>query len=383
MHAQDKLGSTHIVEVEVFVFVASDVALLVDHLGRIFLQVVEDGAVAFLVVLVGVEHSLHLDTHYIAPLGLAAEVEQVRVGHTFHLAVGEPFAVVLVGLVFLVEYERAVDDEVVELHVACLACNLDRLFHHTVELTVLDVDVVDVLQRVAADNQHAVVALLAGDVLYIHIVHDRFETTIAYLFSLVVEVDLHYRLLALTHDDVAHIDVLHLTATAVVGLDTQDALQVWRVHHAVFGIYVLAATRDLTSYHHTAMAVFHLAVADDDVLGRLVPETTVVVATALDSDAVVAGMEHAVLDEYVLASLRVATVTVRSFVPYIHTVYRDVLGEQWMDDPERRVDHLDILDKDALAVYHVDQLRTQAIAHTELTLVERHTVLCHLQQFAA
>ena len=96
MHAQDELGSTHIVEVEVFVFVASDVAFLIDHLGRIFLQVVEDGIVAFLVVLVGVEHSLHLDTHYIAPLGLAAEVEQVRVGYTLHLAIGEPFAIVLV-----------------------------------------------------------------------------------------------------------------------------------------------------------------------------------------------------------------------------------------------------------------------------------------------
>ena len=179
MHAQDELGSTHIVEVEVFVFVASDVAFLIDHLGRIFLQVVEDGIVAFLVVLVGVEHSLHLDTHHIAPLGLAAEVEQVRVGHTFHLAVGEPFAIVLVGLVLLVENEGAVDDEVVELHVAGLACNLDWLLLDTVELAVFDVDVVNILYSVTANDENTIVALLAGNVLNIHIANGWLETAVA------------------------------------------------------------------------------------------------------------------------------------------------------------------------------------------------------------
>ena len=37
------------------------------------------------------------------------------------------------------------------------------------------------------------------------------------------------------------------------------------------------------------MSVFHPAVADDDVSGWLVPETTVVVSSALDGDAVVTG----------------------------------------------------------------------------------------------
>ena len=83
------------------------------------------------------------------------------------------------------------------------------------------------------------------------------------------------------------------------------------------------------------MTVLHLAMADDDVAGRLVPETTIIVATALDGDAVVTGMEHTVLDEYVLTSLRVATIAVRTFVPDGNAIYSDVLGEERVDNPER------------------------------------------------
>ena len=105
------------------------------------------------------------------------------------------------------------------------------------------------------------------------------------------------------------------------------------------------------------MSVFHAAVADDDILGWFVPETTVVVSSALDGDAVVAGVEDTVLYEYILACLRVASVSVRSFVPNSYAVYRDVLAEQRVHHPERRVDHLYVLDEDALRAYEVDELR--------------------------
>ena len=83
------------------------------------------------------------------------------------------------------------------------------------------------------------------------------------------------------------------------------------------------------------MSVFHAAVADDDVLGWLVPETSVVVSSALNGDAVVAGVEDTVLDEYILACLRVASVSVRSFVPNSYAVYRDVLAEQKGASPRK------------------------------------------------
>ena len=131
------------------------------------------------------------------------------------------------------------------------------------------------------------------------------------------------------------------------------------------------------------MSVFHAAVADDDILGWFVPETTVVVSSALDGDAVVAGVEDTVLDEYILACLRVASVSVRSFVPNSYAVYRDVLAEQRVHHPERRVDHLYILDEDALRAYEVDELRAETLSHTELTLIKRHAVFCHFLQSGA
>ena len=49
------------------------------------------------------------------------------------------------------------------------------------------------------------------------------------------------------------------------------------------------------------MTILHLAVADDDVLAWLVPEATVVVASALHGNTVITGVEEAVLDEHSVA----------------------------------------------------------------------------------
>ena len=92
-------------------------------------------------------------------------------------------------------------------------------------------------------------------------------------------------------------------------------------------------------------------------------------------------MEDTVLDEHVLASLRVAAVAVRTFVPDGHALYCDVLAEQWVDDPERRVEQLHSLDQDALTAYEVDELRAQALSQSKLTLVKIHSVFSLLQQF--
>ena len=49
------------------------------------------------------------------------------------------------------------------------------------------------------------------------------------------------------------------------------------------------------------MSVLHLAVADDDILAWLIPEASVVVASALHGDTVVAGVEETILDEHAVA----------------------------------------------------------------------------------
>ena len=85
-------------------------------------------------------------------------------------------------------------------------------------------------------------------------------------------------------------------------------------------------------------------------------------------------MEDTVLDENILACLRVAAVTVRTFVPDVNTIYCNVLAEERVDNPERRVDHLYVLDENALRAYEVDELRAETLSHTELALIERHTI---------
>ena len=219
--------------------------------------------------------------------------------------------------------ERAVDVVVVVADVAGLAGDLVAK-GHPVELAVADVDVVDVADGVEGDDERAVLRLAAGDVLDIDVAHGRVVAAAADLVVLVVEVDLHHGLGALAHLDIAHVDIFDDTATAGVGFDAEHAVEVWRVHHAVVRVDVLAATRDFRADDDTAVAVLHLTVADDDVLRRHVTLAAVAVASALDGDAVVAGVEEAVLDQYAVAALRVAAITVGAVVDHLDTADGDV-----------------------------------------------------------
>lgn len=99
--------------------------------------------------------------------------------NTLHFAVGKPLRIVLVWLFSSVEDKRTVDVEILELHVASLACNLDWLLLDTVELTVFDVDVVNILYSVTANDENTIVALLTGYVLNIHIANGWLETAVA------------------------------------------------------------------------------------------------------------------------------------------------------------------------------------------------------------
>ena len=144
---------------------------------------------------------------------------------------------------------------------------------------------------------------------------------------------------------------------------------------AVLGVDVLASARNLAAYHHASMAILHLAVADDDVAAGLVPKAAVVVASALDGDAVVTRVEHAVLYQHVLASLGVASVAVGSLVPDVHAVHGDVFREQGMDDPEGGVVEFHVLDEYAVAIEKVDELGAQALSLAKLALVPFHAVL--------
>ena len=257
---------------------------------------------------------------------------------------------------------------------------------HTVELAVDDIHVVHLTGVGHADYHHAILRLLAGHILHRHIADGGVEATAAHLTGLVVGIDFQHGLLALANGDVTHVDVLNDAATARVGLDAQHTVQVGRVHLAVLGIDILAATADLRADDHSAVTVLHLAVADDDVLGggtgeaALATLTTVVVAAALDGDTVVTRIEEAVLDEYPVATLGVAAVTVGAVVVDVYATNGDVLRQEGVDDPERGAQQGDILNQDALTLVEVDELGTQTVLRAEAALVHVDTILGSLQQ---
>lgn len=89
-----------------------------------------------------------------------------------------------------------------------------------------------------------------------------------------------------------------------------------RVHLAVLGVYIsrirLKSHPMTTPPCPSSMRQLLTMIC---ALRWFVPETTVVVSSALDGDAVVAGVEDTVLNGTFPACFRVASVSVRSFVP--------------------------------------------------------------------
>ena len=319
VHAGDEVAGADVVEVVVKNIVAADAAVGVDHRVGIFLTVTAN--VLATIFKVGVEHALQFDTHDVAPLGLLREVQKIGLRRALHLRVGHPLRVVLVGL--LRQAERAVHEEVLVTDVAGPAGNLVAL-GHMIELAVADVDVANVADGVETDNQHAISGLVAGNVVDVDVAHGRVETSAADFVVLVVEVNLDDSLAALSHLDVAHVDVLDDAAATGVCLDAQHAVQIGRIHHAVVGKDVLAAAANLRADHHASMSVVHRAVADDDVLRGHVAFASVAVASALDGYAVVARVEEAVLYQHAVAALGVAAVAVRSVVYHLDAAHGDV-----------------------------------------------------------
>ena len=86
------------------------------------------------------------------------------------------------------------------------------------------------------------------------------------------------------------------------------------------GIDILTSARDLRANDHATVTIIKFRVTDDDILRRtagkrtLTTLTTVVVTAALDGDAVVAGIEIAILNEHAVATFRIAAITVGAII---------------------------------------------------------------------
>ena len=89
-------------------------------------------------------------------------------------------------------------------------------------------------------------------------------------------------------------------------------------------IYILTTSRDLRADNDSTVSVLHLTVADDDIFRWHVALTPVAIASALDGDTVVTGIEETVFNEYAVTTFGVAAVAIRSVVNHLYTTYGDI-----------------------------------------------------------
>ncbi len=227
---------------------------------------------------------------------------------------------------------------------------------------------------------HSIFALLTGDVLKVDVAHCGQIAAAANLVVLIVEVNFQHRLGALSHGDVACVDVFDHAAAASVGLYAYHSLKAGTVHLVVLGKHIAASAGNLTADNHTAVSILHLAVADDDVLARFVPQSSVVVSSALNGNAVVAGVEETVLDEHAVTRLGVAAVAVGSVVVDVYAAHGDVFRQQRVYHPERRAQQRHVFYEYAIALVQVDELWAQSVLRAESSFIHVYAVLGLLEQ---
>src|SRR5690606_24773837 len=210
--------------------------------------------------------------------------------------------------------------------------------------------------------------------------HHRVE--LADVALLVVEVD-HQHVAHVADRDVADVYALDGPAAARIRLDADAAEQVRAAHRALLGENVGGTAGDLAADDDAAVTGPHRAARDHDVAARHADTAAVGVAAGLDGDTVVARVEHAILDQDVIAGFRVAAVGVGPVTVDRHSAHRDAFAENRVNDPERRVAGGDAFDEHFPAFVGLEERRAQVIAACEHPPGHRHPVFRRLEELRA
>ena len=114
------------------------------------------------------------------------------------------------------------------------------------------------------------------------------------------KVDLKHRVRDFADFDFAEEDVLDGAAAHGVAFEAEGFIQVGAVEPAVLEEHIAHAAGDhFASDGQRAVAIFHVAIPDDYVFAGDAHAAAIAVATGFDGDAIVAGIEGAVLYQYV------------------------------------------------------------------------------------
>ena len=159
-----------------------------------------------------------------------------------------------------------------------------------------------------AAEEPRIATFITVNIVHKNIPNDRIK--LAGVAFLIIEIDQQCSLADLLHSNISHKDILHDAAADRIGLDPQAAIEIGAVHQTVFSKDIAGAAGNFAADNHAAMAVFHGAVADNDIFRGDIDTASVSVTAGLDGDAVVAGIEIAVLNEHIPTEIPIAAVVV-------------------------------------------------------------------------
>ena len=165
-----------------------------------------------------------------------------------------------------------------------------------------------------------------------------------------------------------------------VGLEAEGVGQVGAGEAVPAGHHPADAARHLAAQSDAAVAVCKVVRFDQDVPAGKVRLPAVPVPPRLEADAVVAGVEAAVLDPDALAALGVAAVVVGAVAGQGHPVHRDALALHRVELPHGAVFQGDALQQHPPAADELDEVGPQPPSLSEKALAHRDALLVHPAQ---
>ena len=128
---------------------------------------------------------------------------------------------------------------------------------------------------------------------------------------------------------------------------------------AIIDQHVLDAGGQFAADGDQLVAVLDAAVAHDDVFGRHTQPPGIAVAARFDGDRIVALVEHAIFDQYVLCHFRVDAIVIMPVRPDLDAADDDIPAQKRVQHPKRAIFDADVLDQHMAAAVELDKLRPQ------------------------
>ena len=114
----------------------------------------------------------------------------------------------------------------------------------------------------------------------------------------------------LAHFNIAVVEIFQEPTTLRIVFETQRDVEIWAVEMTVLRKHVAHAARDFASYGDAAVPIVHPTAANHNIFRAHSDAPPVVIAAGFDGNAVIAGVEQAILNQHVPARFGVAAVVV-------------------------------------------------------------------------